>query len=570
MAQKSLMTSGPFRKVVPGVSQKHLFITKVSEDRQTGERRWFAKASGVERDLYDERMSLTLFKDFIKRVENRDEVPEAFSSKAWNGGLPYLGVAHYLDLGGLGMIGPTEQLWVDGNLLKAKGMFEDSPMADAAFESILADIANNIPLEERVRISIAFIDWGHEHEGEGTFTRRSLTDRCKMCADGLGEKVYVAGHLVHLALTRIPAYPTATIELEERAMNKQKIADAVSIVGEDNTRALEEKDQELIGRTADSDIDPNAVVVKRDDKKARAGKEEDDEDEEDEEESGGGKKNNPGKKSSGTRYSSFGGAKSLSEAGEFLVSEADGSPVLLDSFAALAGVLTNIVGEDHSEAIQDSVAEFRSILDRENVATLEAVRDFLTKKEAVMPEATEEVLEPQAEAEAEAASVAADAEPKPEVEPSESGHPLDAVLSSLKVAYDQAKDTPVSGDARLEMLQEPVNDLALALKSGIADVPQEGAGSGITMEQITLAMQAAVAPLTGRITALEASPAAPVERAAPVARAIKSGSLLDAAPVARTEAAPEMAIMEADLSNPKTDKNVTPGIRSLVRTSVGL
>ena len=215
---EGVMVVGPLRQLVPVVrANKLLLITKVAEDKQTGALRWFARASGIERDLYNERMSVVLFDDFINRVERRDEVPEPFSSKAWNGGLPYLGIAHYLDMGGLGIVGTTEQLYIDGDLLKARGQFEKSPMALAAYKSIYDDIENNIPLEQRVRISIAFIDWAHNHEGDGggEFKRRSLTDRCQLCADGRGEKVYLAGQLVHLALTRIPAYTTATIELEQ-------------------------------------------------------------------------------------------------------------------------------------------------------------------------------------------------------------------------------------------------------------------------------------------------------------------------------------------------------------------
>jgi hypothetical protein len=216
--EDGVIAVGPLRKLVPVVrANKLLLITKVAEDKQTGIRRWFARASGIERDLFNERMSVVLFNDFINRVENRDEVPEPFSSKAWNGGLPYLGIAHYLDMSGLGIVGTTEQLYIDGDLLKARGQFKNSPVALAAYESIKADIEKNTPLEQRVRISIAFIDWAHDHEGKGggNFKRRTLLDRCELCADGRGEKVYLAGQLVHLALTRIPAYTTATIELQE-------------------------------------------------------------------------------------------------------------------------------------------------------------------------------------------------------------------------------------------------------------------------------------------------------------------------------------------------------------------
>jgi len=215
MKAEGLAVSGPLRRVVPIVAVSQMWITRVGEDRQTGVKHWFSTASGVDRDLYNERMSIELFKDFIKRAEGRDKVPPPFSSKAWNGGLPYLGVAHYLDLDGAGIAGPTRQIYVDGTVFKARGDFNETPVGIAAYNAIKRDIDDDLPFEQRTRISIAFIDWAHDHEGQGMFERRSMIERCDMCERGLGEKVYKAGHLVHLALTRRPAYPSTSIELEE-------------------------------------------------------------------------------------------------------------------------------------------------------------------------------------------------------------------------------------------------------------------------------------------------------------------------------------------------------------------
>lgn len=215
VTERAMMIQGPLRRVIPAFALTEMFITRVSEDRQTGVKHWFSSASGLERDLYDERMSVDLFRDFIKRAESRDEVPAPFSSKAWNGGLPYLGVAHYLDLDGAGIVGPTEQVYVDGNVFKARGSFNDSPIGTASYTAIKNDIEKNVPSDQRTRVSIAFIDWLHDHEGHGSFERKSMIERCAMCEKGLGEKIYRAGHLVHLALTRRPAYPKAEIGLEE-------------------------------------------------------------------------------------------------------------------------------------------------------------------------------------------------------------------------------------------------------------------------------------------------------------------------------------------------------------------
>lgn len=212
---KSMSVIGPLRRVVPTIVVAEMYITRVAEDKQTGVRRWSASASGIERDLYDERMSVELFNDFIKRAESREAVPIPFASEAWSGGLPYLGVAHYLDMNGHGIAGDTKQIFTDGDYFKARGDFRNSPLGLASYTSIKKDIDTELPHDFRVRISIAFIDWLHEHEGYGMFTRNSMIDRCDMCERGLGEKVYKAGHLVHLALTRRPAYPKASISLED-------------------------------------------------------------------------------------------------------------------------------------------------------------------------------------------------------------------------------------------------------------------------------------------------------------------------------------------------------------------
>ena len=621
MAPVEYAVSGPMRRIVPVLRTKHLLITKVAQDKQTGERRWYARASGVERDLYNERMSVNLFADFIKRAEGRDEVPVPFSSEAWNGGLPYLGVAHYLDLGGKGIVGPTEQLWQDGNLLKARGTFRDTPMAKAAFKSIQEDIKNKTPLEERVRISIAFIDWAHDHEGAGNFERKSLTDRCDMCASGKGEKVYKAGHLVHLALTRIPAYPTATIELEEKSMGKSKrYDDAESIVGK-YADELEEEDK-LVGRSGE-DIS-EAVVIRQDEEEGefpprkkkkkkkrrpppREGEEEEgpppeeedegpprgrrrrpppeegeeeegpppEEDEgpppeEGEEEEGefeeGEEEDEEAPRRKKKGRPPFGGAKSLADAEDYIVRTAGNSPVLMDSMNVVAGVLTNVAGAEHESEIREILGDFQTRLDSEVLRALSDVRKSLPK-EATMPKDSE--VQPEAAvAEAEAAPAAADAEVLPEAEVQEEDE-VGLAVASLIASYNEAIETPADEAVRLRMIQEPFEKVAKAMKANIGgesaeEAPQTG---GVTIEQIQQAVATEVAPLAAEVEKLKTASTAS-EEDGPVRRAVQSGSLFMAQKSGVTE--PGEVITESDVKNPKTDKNVTPGLRSLVRQTVGL
>ena len=89
---------------------------------------------------------------------------------------------------------------------------------------------------DRIRISIAFLDLAHKHGENGkVFERKSISSVCPECQRHVGEKIYVDGYLVHLALTRVPVNPRTIMEPED-IMAKKSITtrkeDAVSIVGD--------------------------------------------------------------------------------------------------------------------------------------------------------------------------------------------------------------------------------------------------------------------------------------------------------------------------------------------------
>jgi len=237
-----------------------MYITKASQDPETGEKRWAAVASDTELDSYGDRMSLELYQDFIERAEHAEIPPAIFTSEAWKGGMPYLGIAHYLDLNGEGIVGDTSALYVDGNRLKAKGVFRGNRVGEAAFNAIKRDRENNLDPDQRIRISIAFVDWGHSHDDE-TFIRESLTDSCPMCAEGANDKIYKKGHLVHLALTRVPVNERTPVWLEERSMTTIK-DDALAVLGEDEEELVEELD--ALARGKSEVFRSEAVVIKSD------------------------------------------------------------------------------------------------------------------------------------------------------------------------------------------------------------------------------------------------------------------------------------------------------------------
>lgn len=229
--------------VKDSVHEISMFISKSSISE--GEMRWVAVNSDTDWDLYGERMSLELYKSMISKIKTNAPPPEAFAefvvSDYWKGGMPYLSIAHYADGNGKAVPGEVRELFVDGTQLKAKGILFDSPLGKAVWKSLKEDEINykNAIDTDRIRISIAFLDLAHKHGEHGqVFKRSSLLDMCPGCQRGVGEKIYLAGYLVHLALTRVPVNPRTIMLAEEEAMAKRakpgtKKEDALSVIGDE-------------------------------------------------------------------------------------------------------------------------------------------------------------------------------------------------------------------------------------------------------------------------------------------------------------------------------------------------
>jgi len=257
--------------VNPAVVSLSMFITKATTN-DLGVRRWASTASDDLQDSYGTRMSLDLFKGFIDRIEQGVPAPEQLRSKAWDGVIPYLSVAHYKDLNGFGIVGPATRVVIDGNRLKAQGVFDNPKnpsLVDAAYTTVRSDIENKVPDEQRVRISIGFLDLKHAH-GQSVFVRKSLDDICPVCSQGTLPDVYLDGQIIHFALTRIPVNKrTDFVAWEERAHNMTtRVEDAASIVGEEEAKKLEELARESVVRSEAlvevSEADTEAVMVKSD------------------------------------------------------------------------------------------------------------------------------------------------------------------------------------------------------------------------------------------------------------------------------------------------------------------
>ena len=245
------------------VAEFYLNITRTSYDKATGEMRFRAVASDVDEDSYGDNMTVSLFSDFLGRIESGEKPPEDYCSEFWAGGMPYLSLSHYPDLDGEAVPGIIESVYVDGKCLKSKGVFYDDNLGRACFRAINEDLYGESEFDEKVRISIAFLDYSHRHKSNGySFERKELSDICPECIRELvkGEyagKSYLKGHLIHEALTRVPVNVRTSMEVD-RSMSeiKTRKQDTASIVGDELAELIDEKNR-LVGK---SELD--GLVVK--------------------------------------------------------------------------------------------------------------------------------------------------------------------------------------------------------------------------------------------------------------------------------------------------------------------
>jgi hypothetical protein len=205
--------------------------------------RWKMTASDTKKDLYDERMTLPLYKSFIENINSKKPVPEAFKSLVtsdfWKGGMPYVSISHYPDLNGEAVPGIPDAIYTDGDALKAKGKFFDTKLGQNCYKSIADDLST--PEDKKIRVSIAFLDLAHQHGDGPVFKRQSLADTCPQCEDGVGDKKYLDGYLVHFALTRVPVNQRASVEVDKSMAKITRKQDAASIIDPELAEELEKK-----------------------------------------------------------------------------------------------------------------------------------------------------------------------------------------------------------------------------------------------------------------------------------------------------------------------------------------
>lgn len=219
-------------------------ITRASLDKATGEMRVKAVASDTEDDSYGDNMTLELFEDFVDRIENNEPAPDPFRSEFWSGGMPYVSISHYDDMEGEAVPGEIKSTYIDGEYLKSLIVLEDSPLGRACFRSICDDLYGKNPPENKVRISIGFLDWQHRHKSNNVvFNRTSIYDECPECLSGNAGVSFLRGQLVHEAFTRVPVNERTSIEVDRSMESITRKQDAASIIGEELADDLEEKAQ---------------------------------------------------------------------------------------------------------------------------------------------------------------------------------------------------------------------------------------------------------------------------------------------------------------------------------------
>lgn len=253
------------------VTEMSMTVTKASFDPKTQTMRFRMVGSDTGPEVFgSERMSLELFNDFCTRIETSSPVAEPFKSvleekSGWSGGMPYVSVAHYKSgVNGANIPADIEKVYVDGEKLKAVAVCRDSVLGKAVYAALKDDLAGTSEYEDKIRVSIGFLDLKHSH-GDFMFERNALENTCPMCENGVGDKVYLKGQLVHMALTRKPKNPRTDTEVDMAKDIKTKQDDAESIVGKALTEELE------VNKSTTEDVE--ILTVKADMPKDHTGKE---------------------------------------------------------------------------------------------------------------------------------------------------------------------------------------------------------------------------------------------------------------------------------------------------------
>jgi hypothetical protein len=381
--------------------------------------------------------------------------------------MPYLSMAHYLDQDGQAVVGMPTNVWVDDNHFRFKADIAKTPLAEKAWSAIKADIANNVPDEKRVRVSIAFIDWEHAHADGSHFARKSITEVCPACIHGAKLKEYIKGQLVHFALTRVPVNVRTPIMIERSGMDsviKSKKDDAAAIVGEELAEELDKRERgQVVDKSAAA-----AVVVRADAAAAPTPVTVD------------GVVDTPGP---------YGGATTLAGALDY-VSAQKMAWKFSDLFWTVRDVIWNVID---SSAIATKAAAIEAVLGEMKDQFSQEALTALSKVSTPVP------VVPTVPA----------VISQTEVPMLKSDHPLAAQLEAIATAYDGVvAKSDLTRAQKFEPIQKALDSLGLTIRSAVdASTPTSTADVEDTVRRVLMEVLPAFMPASAPAASGSQSPA---------------------------------------------------------------
>jgi cation transport regulator ChaB len=183
------------------------YFTKATTD-DTGAMRWNATVSKFGQDDQKDIVYESFYRSAIAAFESGERPA------------PVMCISH-IDKGRATedwAAGDTDTMYIDGKMPKARGVFANTPLGKTLFAAVKADIDNNVPHEDRIRISMGFYATEVEPlEGGGRGFRK--------------------GWIKHFAATRVPVVKETEI-MTEKGNITTVAEDAASIVGKDLAAVL--------------------------------------------------------------------------------------------------------------------------------------------------------------------------------------------------------------------------------------------------------------------------------------------------------------------------------------------
>lgn len=199
-------------KWVKKMDMKYLSMAISKVVKHNGVMHFETTVSNDEWDRQDERLTIELFEDFIRREEiEKMEQGDAYKP-------PFVSVSHYNTRSG-----DVNEQWIQGNRFKTRGILYDDKHGRALFKAVLEErlkLMKGEEVEKPIKVSIGFFPYATRKED--------------------GKIVYIKGEFHHEAATRVPVNEdTSFDEVTEKAMPITKKEDAASIIGLDLAEELE-------------------------------------------------------------------------------------------------------------------------------------------------------------------------------------------------------------------------------------------------------------------------------------------------------------------------------------------